>query len=146
VSLTEDGIIVAPYSKPTTTNLYIPPFSMHYPSAMMSWPCNELNRLLILSSERSTYINAVCEFFNHLKARGYPLYVLKQIKKRMIDHRHRREIIWSRSKLRSKDVIPIVMIYGDNTGLYKLSRIMHWSKKRIGITNPFVKNMKFVSA
>jgi hypothetical protein len=38
------------------------------------------------------------------------------------------------------------MTYDDNTGLYKLSRIMHWSKKRIGITDPFIKNMKFVSA
>jgi hypothetical protein len=64
VSLTKDEIIVAPYSKPTTTNLYFPPFSMHYPFAMMSWLCNELNCLLILSSERSIYINAVCEFFN----------------------------------------------------------------------------------
>jgi hypothetical protein len=81
-----------------------------------------------------------------LKARGYPLYVLKQIKKRMIDHCHKREIIWSRSKPWSKNVILIVMTYGDNTGLYKLSRIMYWSKKRIGITDPFVKNMKFVSA
>jgi hypothetical protein len=98
VTLTKDGLSIAPYSKPTSTKLYIPPFSMHQPSIMLSWPCNELNRLLLLSSERSTYIQEACKFFNHLRVRGYPLHTLKLIKSRMINHRHRREIIWSGSK------------------------------------------------
>jgi hypothetical protein len=38
------------------------------------------------------------------------------------------------------------MSYGDNTGLCKLSRVMHWSKKNIEVTDPFIKSMNFVSA
>jgi hypothetical protein len=143
--LTDDGLSIAPYAKPTTTFLYIPPFSMHHPSTMLAWPCNELNRLLILSSDRATYVQAVYDLLIHLRSRGYPLKVLKQIRKQVIDHRHRREIIWSGSKTRDPNVIPIVMTYGDNTGPFRMNHIMQWCKKKMGITNPFIKNMKFVS-
>jgi hypothetical protein len=145
VTLTENGISVAPYAKPTTTFLYIPPFSMHHPSVMRAWPINELKRLLLLSSDRSTYIQAVCSFLTHLKMRGYPIRHLKEIRRHVLDHRYRREVLWEGTKPRS-DIMPIVLPYCDNIGRYNPKRIMDWTRLKVGVTSPLVKKWKFVSA
>jgi hypothetical protein len=89
VSLTEDGLKISPYYKPTSTFLYIPPFSLHNSAVMTSWTVNETRRLLRLSTEEGDYWKAVKFLLWCLKRRGYPPSLRMGVVKKMWDHSKR---------------------------------------------------------
>jgi hypothetical protein len=138
VKLTIKGIEVEPYSKPSTTFLYTPPFTMHHPSSVMAWPANELKRILLLSSNRDVYTKKICEFLYHLKLRGYKTSHLKRLRGKVIHHRYRREILWEESRNKSNP-FPIVIPFCEEIGTYNPRKIMELAKQRAKITNPMVK-------
>jgi hypothetical protein len=112
---------------------------------MMAWPCNEMKRLLLLSSKREDYVRKICEFLYHLKLRGYSVSHLKRLRKQVIDHRYRREVVWESTNNKTNP-FPIVIPYCQEIGRYNPTRIMELAKRKARVTNPMVKRWRFVSA
>jgi hypothetical protein len=145
ITLTNDGIEVAPYAKASTTFLYTPPFSMHHPTSIVAWTSNELRRILLLSSNHDVYINKICDFINHLKLRGYPLSFLKWLRDHVIHHRYRREMLWE-GKRNKTNPFPIIIPFCSEIGIYNPTKMMELAKRKVMVTNSMVNQWRFVAA
>jgi hypothetical protein len=145
ITLTKEGIDVAPYAKPSTTFLYTPPFSMHHPTTMVAWTSNELKRILLLSSNRDVYVKKISEFLIHLKLRGYPMSFLKRLRGQVIHHRYRREVMWE-GKRNKTNPFPIIVPFCSEIGIYNPTKMMELAKWKARVTNPMVRGWRFVAA
>jgi hypothetical protein len=144
ITLTKEGIDVAPYAKPSTTFLYTPPFSMHHSTTMMAWTSNELKRILLLSSNQDVYVKKISEFLIHLKLRGYSMSFLKRLRGQMIHHRYRREVMWE-GKRNKTNPFPINVPFCSEIGIYNPTKMMELAKWKARVTNPIVKWWRFVA-
>ena len=138
ISITNETIVTAPYSKPSCTHKYVPPQSGHDRMVISAIPYSVFYRLKLISSTKNIFEEAAKEYWNYLLKSGYDENLLQK-KLDEIRMLNRKMMLVDKEKASNKNLVA-ALVLDSHPGLNHIRQAWRQSRDILKL-DPLVNNM-----